>query len=112
MEKENVITHTYDLLVYLVPLLVKFPRSQKFVLADRIQNLLTDILQQLIEAYFTRPEAKRPILNQVNLDLEVLRYLIRLAKDLRCLDLRRYEFVQDRINHIGIQVGAWTKSLR
>jgi hypothetical protein len=112
MEKENVITHTYDLLVYLVPLLVKFPRSQKFVLADRIQNLLTDILQRLIEAYFTRQEAKRPILNQVNLDLEVLRYLVRLAKDLRCLDPRRYELVQDKINTIGVQVGAWTKSLR
>lgn len=112
MEKENVVTHTYDLLYYLVPQLVKFPRSQKFVLADRIQTLLTDILQQLIEAYFSRPEAKKTILQQVNLNLEVLRYLVRLAKDLHCLDLRRYELVQDKINQIGTQVGAWIKSLR
>jgi len=66
MEKENVLTHTYDLLRYLVPQLVKFPRAQKFVLADRIQNLLTDILQLLIEAYFTRADAKRPILQKAN----------------------------------------------
>lgn len=111
MEKENVITHTYDLLLYLVPQLTKFPRAQKFVLADRIQNLLTDILQQIIEAYYSRPEAKKPILQKVNVNLEVLRYQIRLAKDLRCIDLRRYEFVQEKINHIGTQVGAWIKSL-
>ncbi|MBV6438962.1 MAG: diversity-generating retroelement protein Avd [Haliscomenobacteraceae bacterium CHB4] len=111
MEKENVITHTYDLLRYLVPQLVKFPRHQKFVLADRIQNLLTDILQQLVKSYFARPEIKKPILQQVNLDLEVLRYLVRLAKDLHCLDLRRYEYVQEKINNIGAQVGAWIKSL-
>ena len=111
MEKENVLTHTYDLLRYLVPQLVKFPRAQKFVLADRIQNLLTDILQLLIEAYFTRTDAKKPILQKANLELEKLRYLVRLAKDLYCLDLRRYEYVQEKINDIGAQVGAWIKSL-
>ena len=111
MEKENVITHTYDLLFYVAPQLVKFPRSQKFVLADRIQNLLTDILQLLIEAYFTPADVKRPILQKTNLELEKLRYLVRLAKDLHCLDLRRYEYVQEKINDIGKEVGAWIKSL-
>ncbi len=51
-EKENVITHTYDLLKYIIPQLEKFPRSQKFVLADKIQLLLMDILGKLIEAYY------------------------------------------------------------
>jgi hypothetical protein len=111
MEKENVVTHTYDLMLYFVPQLVKFPRSQKFVLADRIQNLLTDILEMLIEAYFSRIEVKKPLLQKANLELEKLRYLVRLAKDLHCLDLRRYELVQDKINNIGAQVGAWIKSL-
>ncbi len=51
-EKENVITHTYDLLKYIIPQLEKFPRSQKFVLADKIQLSLMDILGKLIEAYY------------------------------------------------------------
>jgi len=33
-EKKDVLTLTYDLLHYLVPQLIKFPRHQKFVLAD------------------------------------------------------------------------------
>lgn len=109
--KETVVTQTYDLLAYLTPLLAKFPRTQKFVLADRIQQQLTDILMLFIEGYYAKTNAKRPILEKANLELEKLRYLIRLAKDLRCMDLRRYEFIQEKINAIGSQTGGWLKSL-
>jgi len=111
-DSPTIVQHTYDLLLYLVPQLVKFPRSQKFVLADRIQNALTEVLEALVRAYYLpRGEPKRAALQQVNLDLEVLRYLIRLAKDLRHLDHRRYELVQKQIHEIGTQNGAWLKSL-
>jgi hypothetical protein len=110
-EKATALTLTYDLLHYLVPQLVKFPRHQKFVLADRIQNSLTDVLLLLVEAYYTKGEPKRAALQKTNLELEKTRFLVRLAKDLHCLDLRRYELVQTKINEIGTQVGAWLKSL-
>jgi len=108
----TIVQHTYDLLLYLVPTLAKYPRSQKFVLADRIQNATTNLLEALIRAaYHPRGEAKRALLQQINLDLEVLRYLIRLSKDLHCLDLRRYELIQQKIHEIGLQNGAWLRSL-
>ena len=107
-----IVQRAYDLLLYLVPQLVKFPRAQKFVLADRIQNKLTDILEMLIRAYYLpRGEAKSAALQKVNLELEVLRHLVRLAKDLHCLDLHRYELVQQQIHEIGLQNGAWLKSI-
>lgn len=106
-----IVTHTYDLLKYLVPQLVRFPRSQKFVLADRIPVTLMNVLEHLLVACYSRDNAKKQALHDANLDLEKLRYLIRLAKDLHCIDLRRYELVQDKINQIGMQAGAWLKSL-
>ncbi|MGH7599020.1 MAG: hypothetical protein ACREOI_21910 [bacterium] len=48
---ENILTLTYDFLVYLIPQLSKFPRDQKFNLGDRIQNLTHDILDDFIVAY-------------------------------------------------------------
>ncbi|MCK6691574.1 MAG: diversity-generating retroelement protein Avd [Thermoanaerobaculia bacterium] len=110
-EKENVLTLTYDLLLYIVPCLQKFPRSQKFVLADRLQNNLTGLLELLIEAYYSRDERKRAALQTANLQIEKTRYLVRLAKDLHCLDLRRYELIAGKLNEIGVQTGAWLKSL-
>lgn len=38
----------------MVPKLEKFPRSQKFLLADRIENLMLDILDLLIDAAYSR----------------------------------------------------------
>lgn len=110
-EKENIITYTYDLLKYIIPQLEKFPRTQKFVLADRIQNQLTNILGLLIEAYYTPKLRKKPILLKVNIELEKLRYYVRLAYDIKCINLKRYEFIQTKINAIGTQAGAWLKSV-
>jgi len=49
---ENILTLSYDFLKYLIPELSKFPRDQKFMLADRIQELTHDILDDLITAYY------------------------------------------------------------
>ncbi len=39
-----IIQQTYDLILWYVPQLVKFPRNYKFVLGDRIQTSLYDFL--------------------------------------------------------------------
>ncbi|MCB0597797.1 MAG: diversity-generating retroelement protein Avd [Lewinellaceae bacterium] len=111
-EKENVITHTYDLLKYLVPQLAKYPRQQKFLLADRIQLKVMEILDLFIEAYYSSsPQEKAALLRRVNLQLEKLRYLIRLSNDLRCINEDRYAYISRQVNDIGKQAGGWLKSL-
>jgi len=42
-ESDNILTKLQDLLLYLIPQLNKFPRDQKFVLGDRIENKLLDV---------------------------------------------------------------------
>lgn len=99
---------TYCFLLWLVPTVEKFPRSQKFMLGDRIQSTALDVLEGLIEATYRRERAEH--LARVNLLLEKLRFLFRLAKDLRILDARRYEFSAREINEIGRLVGGWMKA--
>jgi hypothetical protein len=45
---------TYDLIKWYVPILNKFPRDQKYMLGDRIQNTLYSILESLIRARYRR----------------------------------------------------------
>ena len=74
MPKEiDAITKLYDYILWIIPKLERFPRSQKFILADRIETLMLDILDLLIEAAYTRN--KRALLRSANLKLEKLRYL-------------------------------------
>ena len=74
-------TH-YRFVVWLVPTLERFPRSQKFLLGDRMQHTALDVLERLIEATYTR---RRGQLALANIGIEKLRFLCRLAHDLHYL---------------------------
>ena len=44
----------FQFLLWLVPTVEKFPRSQKFLLGDRIQSTALDVLESLVDATYTR----------------------------------------------------------
>ena len=50
----------YQFMLWLVPTVEKFPRSQKFLLGDRIQDLALTVLEQLIEATYHPRAASDP----------------------------------------------------
>ena len=97
----------YRFLLWLVPAVERFPRSQKFLLGDRIQRTALDVLEALVEATCTK--RRQAHLAHANLGLEKLRFLFRLARDLRYLDPRRYEHAACTLDETGRRVGAWRK---
>ena len=111
MAKEQellVITKTYDLLLWSCRHTSRFPRNHRFVLGERIERNLYDLLETLIRARYTRQ--RQPLLDQANLTLEILRFQMRLAKDLQCLKTNSYGFAARAIDEIGRLVGGWLKS--
>jgi len=102
-----VVMKTYDFIQWIVPKLEKFPRSQRFLLGDRIQTTLLDVLEGLIEASYTKDKVS--ILNEANLKLEKLRFLIRLSKDMRYLSVKHSQFASERLLEIGKMLGGWRK---
>ena len=53
---------------------------------------------------------RTPLLNAANLKLEILRFQMRLAKDLECLQVKSYAFAARQIDEIGKLVGGWLRS--
>ena len=98
----------YRFLEWLIPAVEKFPRAQKFLLGDRIQQTALDVLEDLIEATYSRQ--RRAHLDSANLGLEKLRFFFRLAMDLQCLDTRRYEHAARCLDETGRLIGGWIKS--
>jgi hypothetical protein len=107
-EDVKVIQKHYELMLWYFRHVEKFPRSQRFVVGDRIETLLLDILDQLIGAKFSRTPAEG--LRRANLALERLRYLTRLSVDLDLLTGRQYAFAAECIDDVGRQVGGWLKA--
>ena len=94
----------YRFLAWLAPVVAKFPKSHKFTLGDRIEAIALDVLEALIEATYTRERTQH--LRRANLGIEKLRFLLRLAADLRLLDRRRYEHAARTLDDTGL-VGGW-----
>ena len=75
---------------------------------ERIEQRLYDLLETLIEAKYSR--VTLPLLQRANLQLEILRFQMRLAKDLQCLKVDSYGFATKAIDDIGKLIGGWLKS--
>ncbi len=103
-----IITKTYDFILWSCNHTSKFPRNHRFVLGERIERGLYELLEILIRAKYRRD--RQELLEQANLSLEVLRFQVRLAKDLQCLKVESYGFAAKAIDEIGKLVGGWIKS--
>ncbi len=109
--QENAITKTFDLIVYLIPILEKFPRSQKYILGDRVETKMLEIQEKLIEAYYTK-QNKVGILRAVNIQIEQLRYLVRLLHEMKYMNTEKYGTLSEKINEIGRMCGGWEKAMQ
>src|SRR5262245_64033902 len=106
-EELTVLTKTYDLILWSCHHTGKFPRNHRFVLGERIERNLYDLLETLIRAKYTRQ--RQELLEQANLLLEILRFQMRLARDLQCLKVDSYGFAAKAIDEIGRLVGGWLR---
>ena len=94
----------------MLPKIAKFPRDHRFVLGERIERQLYGILENLIRAKYTRQ--RKALLEQINTDLEILRFQLRLAKDLKVLPVKSYGLSAQKLVEIGRQVGGWQRQSR
>lgn len=70
----TIYTKVYDLLAWLIPLLAKFPKEQRFVLAQHLLDDATELHELLIRARRIKsPDARRDVLAQADGKLEQLR---------------------------------------
>jgi len=108
MQKLEIYQRHYDLILYMYPIIKRMPKSERHVLSQHIRHSLLDIAKMIVEANKSR--RKLPVLYRIDVELEKLRLLIRLAKDLKFISVRRYGIMAERIDEIGRMLGGWIKS--
>lgn len=76
----KIISDCYDLAVYLSRRAEKFPRSHRYTLGAEIERRVQGLLGELVRArYVSSGEQRVAILADVNTELEVLRFQVRLT---------------------------------
>ena len=99
----------YDMILYSFPIIGRFPKDQRFVLGQQIQNEMLEIGKMVVHA--NKLKQKRGKLYEIDIELEKLRLLVRLAKDLGFLTTRKYGHHCERLDEIGRLLGGWLKAV-
>ncbi|MDD5657347.1 MAG: diversity-generating retroelement protein Avd [Elusimicrobia bacterium] len=97
----------YELLKWLHTLAAKFPKSEKFVLAQRLENAALDLVDAVIEANDSLD--KGAALGRANVALEKTRIWLRLAFELRFAGMSQYEFGSRSLDELGRLLGGLRK---
>jgi formylmethanofuran dehydrogenase subunit E-like metal-binding protein len=108
-ETPVVVQKTYEFNLWMIQKAASFPRSYKFSIGDRLVDGVIGILMRLVDAAYARDKEKP--LSEVNAMLNQLRFLLRLAKDLKLLTVDSYGYASENVEEIGRMAGGWRKSV-
>jgi len=104
----KVIQDFYDFMLWVIQHTEKFPRHHRYSLGLAIENRLQVILDRLLRAKYARSKGNH--LQDANMELELLRFQLRLARDLKALPIRSHGYAAEVMQGIGSQIGGWLKA--
>lgn len=87
-------------------------KQDRFTLWQRCENLILDILENLLLASQLLKAEKLPVLEKVSLKLNFLRVFLRLCKETKIIDSRKYLEWQSIVDEIGRMLGGWIRSTK
>jgi four helix bundle protein len=107
IEDMKIFHKTYEFLKWLHTLLNKFPKAEKYTMAQTIENTSLRFLDNIIQS--NNDFDKKESLKKAIMELDKLRIFFRLSKDLQFISFEQYEYGSGLINEIGKMLGGWYK---
>lgn len=94
---------TYDFLLYIYPLLSKYPKYEKFSLQTATRNAILEILKEVIKWDKT---ATKSHLYTADTELQTAKELIRLANDLKYagMSAKHYGVASQKLKELGVML--------
>ena len=100
----------YDFYQNLSYLIIKFPKTKKYTLGQKLDNLTLEIFELLLS--IPTSNNKISTLQQISIKLDLLKILLRLAKDSLALKDKHYLELQGYLQEIGKMLGGWIRSTK
>lgn len=100
----------YDLYLYTHKAVSSFPKSQRFLISNKLLESNLEMLRLTIVA--NSKSDRKEEQKQISVILDIFRIHIRLSKDLNMLSVKRYTHFMELINEIGRLLNAWKNSVK
>lgn len=100
-----------ELIYYTEMITEKFPKVEKNGLVSNIKNNTYSGLKNIISAYkYYDKKDKLKFLNNLDIDLKMLKVLIRISHKRKNINHKNYEAWSKKINNICNLLGGWINS--
>lgn len=101
---------TYELYKEFYSLRNFVSKQDRYTIYQRCENIILDILEGILSASQLPKLEKLPTLEKVSLKLNLLRIFLRLMKEIKSLDIKKYILLEEYVDEIGRMLGGWIKS--
>jgi len=108
---ESVVDLARGFIRVLEPYVGKLPRDKKFTYGGRLLERAIDVLEYTTTAYYSPRGVKADLVRKANIQVEVVRQLLRAMHENGLHDLRKHEHFARELDSVGRALGAWLKSL-
>lgn len=88
------------------------PKQDRYTLWQKCESLLVEVLEGILFASQQTKLEKLPTLEKTSVRLNFLKVCIRLMKDIRAIDAKKYVIIEANIDEIGRMLGGWIKSTK
>jgi len=102
-----VIVKSYNLTLWYIKKLASLPKNHRYTLGEKIQNSLLNLLLLLSDAIYSKNRFE--LLKSANKEIEKLRLLTKLLKDLKIISTDNFRFISVSLDEIGKMIGGWIK---
>ncbi len=107
IEKLILFQKTYDFLLWLYNLIQHLPKRHKPVLGRYLEESGLSLLLLTINANKAVGRKRQALQQEISDELDRLRILLRLTKDLRFMSIKQYTYVAEKLNELGKILFGW-----
>jgi four helix bundle protein len=101
---------SYDLMLMVFEFCRHFRKEYKYTLGEKLKN---ETLEMIMNIYRANSKAdKSQLLQNARENIEVVRLLFRLTKDLKLIPLNKFISINEKIENISKQLTGWQRSAR
>ena len=101
---------SYELLVELFKLVKNFSREWKFTVGEEIKK---ETIEMILNIYRANSSwEKKEKIQRARENIETVRMMLRLLKDLKQIGLDRFINLNEKIESVSKQLSAWQKTSR
>lgn len=92
--------------------MLNFSKDSRYTLGSKIDFLFLETIENILKAGQSDKLEKQIFLRRASVKLDMLKFFLQIAWEIKSLDDKKYIKISERLNEIGKMLGGWIKSLK